>query len=151
MKRRWSLYLWNVANCKHGNMYKCVWIAHHALHRFCSVYIRIRSYQESWCFDIEWIDICDGGASDHVEVANHDDSRCAPNTVTWSWWHEIIWISCCSALVYKACRYMDGELRCINILTCKPEGTSLITIAHWQPATCRFRLLRVILLRHFIQ
>ena len=34
--------------------------------------------------DIERISICDGGASDHVEVANQDDSRTrgAPNTIS---------------------------------------------------------------------
>ena len=34
--------------------------------------------------DIERISICDGGASDHVEVANNDDSRGAPN------WHDVV-------------------------------------------------------------
>ena len=38
--------------------------------------------------EIERIHICDGGASDDVEVANHDDSRGAPNTVTW--WHNVV-------------------------------------------------------------
>ena len=37
--------------------------------------------------DIERISICNGGASDHVEVANQDDSRVAPNTI--SWWHDL--------------------------------------------------------------
>ena len=27
--------------------------------------------------------ICNGGASDDIEVANHDDSRGAPNTISW--------------------------------------------------------------------
>ena len=38
--------------------------------------------------DIERISICDGGASDNVEVANQDDCRGAPNTI--SRWHEVI-------------------------------------------------------------
>ena len=41
--------------------------------------------------EIERISIRDGGASDHVrvEVANHDDSRGAPNTISWR--HDLIW------------------------------------------------------------
>ena len=34
--------------------------------------------------EIERISICDGGASDDVEVASHDDSRGAPN------WHDVV-------------------------------------------------------------
>ena len=43
--------------------------------------------------EIERISICDSGASDHVEVANHNDSRGAPNAI--SWWHNVI------CVVYK--------------------------------------------------
>ena len=68
--------------------------------------------------DIEGISICDGGttiqltkiASDHVEVAIHqDDSRVAPNTI--SWWHEVVWYSCCPphSLLYKANNYINEE------------------------------------------
>ena len=40
--------------------------------------------------DIERISICDGGASDNVDVANQDDSRTrgSPNTISW-WWHDV--------------------------------------------------------------
>ena len=41
--------------------------------------------------DTERISICDGGASDNVEVANQDNSRTrgAPITISW-WWHDVV-------------------------------------------------------------
>ena len=57
--------------------------------------------------DTERISICDGGASDHVEVTNEENSRGAPNTI--SWWHEVVCGVVVTPLLYKA--QLCGQIR----------------------------------------
>ena len=125
MKRRWSLHLYNVANCKHDmcrSMFELLTVLcadsatsteglggtedvgadHKSVLEVSKpnnklTQRRIGQWLSGNCAfkEIERISICDGGALDRirVEVANHNDSRGAPNTITWR--HSLV--------------YMDGQ------------------------------------------
>ena len=71
--------------------------------------------------DIERISICDSGASDDVEVANYDDSRSAPNTI--SSWHEVVCGIVVTPFLYKITTIWAGSPR---IKTTVVSGTETI-------------------------